>query len=63
MWEPIVQLTDVPADRDLRLAVIEGDGVHALVFPCRRKGEFWVHAATGRTVEVYPSHYQVWLDS
>lgn len=60
MWQPVTQ--DIPLDRDLRLAVIEGEEVHALVFPCRRKGDAWVEAATGRRVEVYPTHYQDWSD-
>lgn len=62
MWEPIIDLNNVPADRDLRLAVIEGRDVHTLVFPCRRKGDGWVNAETGRNVEVYPTHYQAWVE-
>ena len=32
-YQPI---SSAPFDRDLELAVIDYDGVHALVFPCRR---------------------------
>ena len=63
MWHPIAHLIDVPADRELRLAVIEGDDVHALVFPCRRNGNVWVDIGTGRRVEVYPTHYQDWREA
>src|SRR5437763_9296860 len=62
MWHPIVAVTDIPPDRDLRLAVLEGDAVHALVFACRRAGVKWLDAKTGRPVEVYPSHRQEWDD-
>ena len=60
MWHPITQ--QAPQDRDLRLAVIEGGEVHALVFPCRRKGEAWVDTENGRKIEVYPTHYQEWSE-
>lgn len=53
-------MSDVPPDRDLRLAVIEGTEVHALVFPCRRADKSWVNSVTGRTVKIYPTHYQDW---
>ena len=33
MWQSI---PSAPFDRDLELAVIDDDGTHALVFPCRR---------------------------
>jgi len=32
MWQPI---RIAPFDIDLELAVIDGDGPHTLVFPCR----------------------------
>jgi hypothetical protein len=62
MWHATTSITDVPTDRDLRLAVLDGETVHALVFPCRRDGMKWVDAKAGRPVEVYPSHWQEWQD-
>ena len=62
MWYAIKSLFEVPSDRDLRLAVITDGDVHALVFPCRRAGETWVDARSGRIVEVYPTHWQDWSD-
>ena len=57
-WNPY----DVPADRDVRLAVINGGGtVHSLVFPCRRVGNSWVDTKSRRSVEVYPTHWQEWM--
>ena len=60
MWKRIGSPLDVPADRDLRLAVLNDRGEHALVFPCRRRGASWVDAKTGRLVEVYPTHWDEW---
>jgi hypothetical protein len=57
MWQPI---TTAPYDRELELAVIEEDDVHALVFPCRREHEGWIDAVTGRRVPVSPTHWRVW---
>jgi hypothetical protein len=62
MWHVITKVSEVPPGRDLRLAVINDDGVHALVFPCRKSPTGWVDARSGRIVEVYPSHWQDWED-
>jgi hypothetical protein len=64
MWHVITKLSDLPTDRDLRLAVIDAQGrVHALVFPCRKANGGWIHANTGRIVEVVPTHWQDWDDA
>jgi hypothetical protein len=60
MWHHIKDILDVPADRDLRLAVIDAKGVHALVFACRRDGCHWKDALTGQLVNVLPTHWQDW---
>lgn len=57
MWQPIAT---APFDRDLELAVIDRDGTHALVFPCRRVLTGWVRASTRDRVEVSPSHWREW---
>jgi hypothetical protein len=62
MWNSVRSLNDVPKDRDLRIGVLDGDTVHALVFPCRLRGQLWVDAKTGRQVEVLPTHWQDWTD-
>ena len=59
MWEPI---TTAPYNRELELAVIERDDVHALVFPCRRTPEGWINATTGKRVVVKPTHWRSWQD-
>jgi hypothetical protein len=34
--------------------------MHELVFPCRRRGKYWVDAKTQRPVEVHPTHWTEW---
>ncbi len=57
MWQAI---TSAPFDRDLELAVIDTDGTHALVFPCRRIAGGWVKAETRERLDVYPTHWREW---
>jgi hypothetical protein len=59
MWQPI---SSAPFDRDLELAVIAGDGPHALVFPCRRVFGGWVNAGTRERIDVHPTHWREWGD-
>jgi hypothetical protein len=35
MWHFIDSIEAIPKDRDLILAVLDHDGLHALEFPCR----------------------------
>ena len=53
-------ISSAPFDRDLELAVIDDDGAHALVFPCRRNLGGWMDAATKHQVAVDPSHWREW---
>jgi hypothetical protein len=57
MWQLI---SSAPFDRDLELAVITGDGLHALVFPCRRVLGGWVKAETRQRIDVRPTHWREW---
>jgi hypothetical protein len=56
-WLPI---SLAPQDGDLEVCVIDRDGVHALVFPCRRAGPDWINARSGTFVEIHPTHYRAW---
>ncbi|HZQ12458.1 MAG TPA: hypothetical protein VFB31_06580 [Pseudolabrys sp.] len=57
MWQPAAS---APFDRDLELAVIDRDGTHALVFPCRRVLGGWVKAETRERLDVFPTHWREW---
>jgi hypothetical protein len=56
-WQTIAT---APFDRDLELAVIDIDGAHALVFPCRRVLIGWVKATSSSPVNVHPTHWREW---
>jgi hypothetical protein len=57
MWQPA---SAAPFDRNLELAVLDEDGVHALVFPCRRILGGWINAQTRARIEVRPTHWRDW---
>jgi hypothetical protein len=57
MWRPI---SIAPVDRDIELAVIDGEGAHALVFPCRRVSGGWRNARTDERLDVRPTHWREW---
>ncbi|TGT72032.1 MULTISPECIES: hypothetical protein [unclassified Mesorhizobium] len=57
MWNPIAS---APTGRNLELAVIDNDGVHALVFPCEKAPVGWKDVATGARVDIRPTHWRVW---
>jgi len=59
-WNPI---TTAPFDRDLELAVIDKDGEHALVFPCRRAPVGWIGVETKQRIEVSPTHWREWTSA
>jgi hypothetical protein len=60
MWHFIGSIDAVPKDCDLVLAVIDGDGVHALEFPCRLGDNCWMDIRTGRSIQVRPTHWREW---
>jgi hypothetical protein len=59
-WQKI---TTAQFDRDLELAVLDHDGTHVLVFPCRRVLRGWVKAGTEAPVNARPTHWREWGDS
>jgi hypothetical protein len=52
-----------PYDRDLELAVFDRDGLHALVFPCRRTLGGWIDAETKERLDLDPTHWRAWTAS
>jgi hypothetical protein len=60
MWHFIFDT--VPQDRELLLAVLDHDGLHALEFPCRYSDDGrWINARTGRSIDVRPTHWRQWI--
>ena len=57
-WQPI---SLAPFDRNLELAVINSQGTHALVFPCRRILGGWLKSETNERVDVRPTHWREWV--
>ena len=57
MWQPVAS---APFDRDLELAVIDHDGAHALVFPCRRILSGWMKTENKERLDVRPTHWREW---
>lgn len=57
MW---YEIRTAPFDRDLELAVMDDNGTHALVFPCRRVLRGWINAETKQRIDVYPTHWREW---
>jgi hypothetical protein len=57
MWRDI---STAPFDRDLELAVLDGEGPHALVFPCRRIVSGWMNAGSRERIDVHPTHWREW---
>jgi hypothetical protein len=56
-WQDIAS---APPERDLELSVIDAEGVHALVFPCRLHEHAWLDSRTGRRVDIQPTHWRIW---
>jgi hypothetical protein len=57
-WEQLGKAP--PFDQDLEIAVIEGNSIHRVVFPCRRIFGGWINANTGEQIAVRPTHWRMW---
>lgn len=55
MWQSI---STAPFDRDVVLAIIDDDGPHEVVFPCRQIPGGWLNAETKKWVPVRPTHWR-----
>lgn len=56
-WQPI---ETAPGGIDLELAVLDEEGAHALVFPCRKGVNGWVDG-DGLIVPIRPTHWRHWI--
>jgi hypothetical protein len=54
MWHFISSIDAIPKDRDLILAVVDSDGLHALKFRCRCGEGCWINVETGLLIDVSP---------
>jgi hypothetical protein len=57
MWQAVAV---VPKDRDVEVAVIDRDGEHPIVFPCRRTADGWIDAVSRRRLDIRPTHWRPW---
>jgi hypothetical protein len=57
VWQ---EISTAPFNRDLELAVIEGDRVYALVFACRRTASGWFKVPSLERVVISPTHWRLW---
>jgi hypothetical protein len=58
-WLPV---SIAPADSDLEVCVIDKQGVHALIFPCRKSGADWVDPTTKKRIDIQPTHWRTWTE-
>jgi hypothetical protein len=58
-----LKIETAPFERDLEVAVIDADGPHPVVFPCRRVLGGWVKATTLAPVNIHPTHWREWSNA
>ncbi len=58
-WLPVAI---APADADLEVCVIDDQGVHALVFPTRKRGHQWIDPSNGKPIDIDPTHWRPWSE-
>jgi hypothetical protein len=59
MWHAVGA---APTGQDLEVAVIDRDGEHSVVFPCRRIADGWIVAATRQRLDIRPTHWRPWRE-
>jgi len=60
MWHFITSISEIPPDKRVGLAILDGDGLHELIFPCYRVEDHWVDADRKIRVDVLPTHWREW---
>jgi len=54
-------ISTAPFDRDVELAVIDNEGVHALSFRCRLTADGWINAETKQPLSfIRATHWREW---
>ena len=57
LWQSI---ETAPPDRDIELAVIEAGETHKLAGFARRTAAGWNNTATGKIIDIRPTHWRNW---
>jgi hypothetical protein len=57
MWHVI---STAPFDCDLEIALVDANGVHAILFPCRRVLGGWIKAEDKAPIKVHSTHWRDW---
>ena len=55
-----MDISSAPFNCDLQLSVINKDGTHVLVFPCRRVPDGWINSESNQRIDVKPTHWRDW---
>ncbi len=55
MWRPVLT---APFNRDIEVAIMDDEGLHPVISPCRRVWDGWIKAETGDKVAVRPTHWR-----
>ena len=58
-----LKIETAPFERDIEVAVIDFDGPHAVIFPCRRVLGGWLKATTLTPVDIHPTHWREWSNT
>jgi hypothetical protein len=58
-----LKIESAPFERDIEVAVIDSDGPHAVVFPCRRILGGWMKATSMTPVDIHPTHWREWSNT
>jgi len=57
VWQTIAI---APTDRNVEVAVIDKDGAHPVVVPCRLTAGGWIDAVSKRHLDIRPTHWRPW---
>jgi hypothetical protein len=49
-----------PFDRDVEVAVVDGQKIYPVIFPCRRTLSGWTKADSGKPITIHPTHWREW---
>ena len=59
-WLPI---STAPPDADLEVCVMDNEGIHVFVSPCRKSGIKWIEISTKKHIDIQPTHWRKWTEN